>query len=123
MKELSPRARKLIAAQRDRYLAKLPAWKSHVEQLWAGAISAQDTANVVAELTTIAHRLAGSAGNFGLVNLGQAALALEQGLKESRSASNCIATSCQPLIDQLLTAFNLCLEGTDNLNAGNGIIR
>lgn len=108
MIELSPQTLILLAAQQERYVAKLPGRKADIERVWVDIIQDIYRPKAVADLIEITHRIAGSAGSFGFKNLGLASRALEQGLQSAEHDSELIAISCQPLIDQLFIEFSRC---------------
>lgn len=73
-----------LAGMRAEYASGLPAKLALIESLWreigAGAPKDQDLLRVV-------HSIAGAAGTFGLAEVGDAALQLEEALKSSRDST------------------------------------
>lgn len=74
---LSPRASRQMAEQRMRYLQSLPDKKAKIEQAWEKARLQAWSRVSFNQFTTLIHRLAGSAGSYGLDQLGQAAKCLD----------------------------------------------
>ncbi len=105
--ELSSRAKTLLLAQRDRYLQSLPDRKANILECWQRWNADREDRSVLKELTSALHKLAGSAGNFGLSGIGDAARKLEAMLKQDDPC----AGECERIYQSLMAAFN----DTDNL--------
>jgi len=74
---LSPRAQRLLALQHEKYLQSLPDKKTRIDRYWQAIQRQGWTRELSARLKTELHRLAGSAGSYGLTVLGQKALDLD----------------------------------------------
>ncbi|MBT8058376.1 MAG: Hpt domain-containing protein [Gammaproteobacteria bacterium] len=81
MTGLSPRAQELQARLLRRYLDSIPEKKAELERAWEAVQNDAWSADALARFKTPVHRLAGSAGSYGLDELGQAARALDVRLK------------------------------------------
>ncbi len=75
---LSPKARELLELQRRKYLASLPAKKDRISGYWNDLLTRGWEASVADALKTEIHRLAGSAGSYGLERVGAVALGLDR---------------------------------------------
>jgi len=107
---LSPRARALLAAQKDRYLESLPDRRVAFEQMWKRVIKDASNRDLLRELTRASHQLAGNAGNFGLDELGQAARALDKRLQVCQTEDADPVAGCQPAMNGLIGAFDKAIE-------------
>ncbi len=81
MTGLSPRARELQARLLRRYLDSLPEKQAELEIAWQALQDMGWNAEPLANLKTPVHRLAGSAGSYGLEELGLAARTLDKSLR------------------------------------------
>ena len=74
-----------LAGMRREYAAALPAKLARIESLWReiGAGASKDD-----ELLRVVHSIAGAAGTFGLAEVGDAALELEEALKSPRDPAS-----------------------------------
>ena len=97
MSGLSPEARAQQARLKERFIRSLPDKRAGLEESWKRVRVSMWNPNSIAELRTLAHRLAGSAGSYGLDELGAAALRLDHALEaaENSGAQN-------PLIKRLM---------------------
>jgi HPt (histidine-containing phosphotransfer) domain-containing protein len=83
MTELSPRAQELQKQLLRRYFDSLPEKRTQLADAWAVVQASAWSADSLARLKTPVHRLAGSAGSYGLEEVGWAARALDASLKVS----------------------------------------
>jgi HPt (histidine-containing phosphotransfer) domain-containing protein len=74
----SPEAEAKLAALRRRYLASLPAKRRELAAAWAALAAGSTTDQALEHLRHLAHRLAGSAGLYGLPEISAAARSLEE---------------------------------------------
>jgi len=74
---LSPRASRQMEEQRMRYLQSLPDKQAKIEQAWENARLEAWSRASFDKFRTLVHRLAGSAGSYGLVQLGQTVKCLD----------------------------------------------
>ncbi len=86
MTSLSPEAQERQARLTQRYLNSLPGKQSELESCWEAVCANDWNAKVLARLKSPVHRLAGSAGSYGLDKLCAAAQALDRLLKVSDSS-------------------------------------
>ena len=70
-----------LAEMRGEYAAALPAKLARIESLWRGICAGAPKDD---DLLRVVHSIAGAAGTFGLAEVGDAALELEEALKSSR---------------------------------------
>ena len=75
---LSPRARELLEIQRRKYQDSLPQKKAAIEVGWEALETGGWTDAQFGRFKTEIHRLAGSAGSYGLDELGAAAMELDR---------------------------------------------
>ena len=87
MQSLSGKAQTLQAQLLSKYIASLPQKRARMENCWQRLQSSDWRADALAKLKGEAHRLAGSAGSYGLEELGALALNLEESLKSSASSA------------------------------------
>lgn len=80
MSSLSPEAERLQARLRERYIDSLPDKRAAIDAAWQRVRSCGWRDRDVASLRNLAHRLAGSAGSYGLDALGLAACELDASL-------------------------------------------
>ena len=74
---LSPRAERLISMQKARYLRSMPDKKVRIRRCWKAVTNGDWNSDAAAMLKTEVHRLSGSAGSYGLQDLGLAARDLD----------------------------------------------
>lgn len=111
MFELSPQAQVRLQQMRDNYRQALPLKKNELEASWAQCRKTGWSGASVAELKSLAHKLAGSAGLFGLDDLGAAAKALDRGLPISAvPLINADVQQVLALMVQLESQFNVALS-------------
>lgn len=113
MADLSPDGRARQAALTRRYVASLPEKKSRIQALWRDAKSGGWRAGDLNGLRVEVHRLAGSAGSYGMDALGQAASRLEAGLKNAAKAhgdGRSATPLAQELLQDLLAAFDQAMD-------------
>lgn len=89
MQDLSSEAQALQAQLLSRYVASLPEKRARIYNCWQRVESSGWNADMLAKLKAEVHRLAGSAGSYGLEELGALASTFEASLKLA-------ATSPQP---------------------------
>jgi HPt (histidine-containing phosphotransfer) domain-containing protein len=70
---LSPRAQQLAALQLEKYLRSFPQKRKRLRDCWMAIERNGSTVELSADLKTEVHRLAGSAGSYGLDELSDAA--------------------------------------------------
>ena len=85
---LSPKAQRLIGLQHAKYLRSLPDKKTRIDHCWNAIQRHGWTLELSASLKTEVHRLAGSAGSYGLSALGQTALDMDVLLAKDMDISN-----------------------------------
>jgi len=107
---LSPRARALLAAQKDRYLESLPDRRVAIEQMWKRVIKTPSNQDLLLQLNRAAHQLAGNAGNFGLNELGQSARILDKRLKICLAEESDPVAGCRSAVNALIGAFDKAIE-------------
>ena len=71
-----------LQVQRDRYRRDLPGRIAEVEEAWARFNADPTAVDQLTHLERLAHNLAGSSGTFGFPELGAAASALEQDVRQ-----------------------------------------
>ncbi len=76
-----PQARQLLENLRLGFIAQIPMRLAAIEQCWVDCYLAADPFPALHELLRLAHSLRGSAKTYGLMALGEAAEALEIGLR------------------------------------------
>jgi hypothetical protein len=102
---LSPKARELLEIQRRKYLGSLQDKKARIGDCWAGVQASAWEAGEVDRLRTEIHRLAGSAGSYGLDDLGAIAQIVDRMLaSDTDSAQQRFAIGGR--IDELLEALD-----------------
>ncbi|NNE04781.1 MAG: hypothetical protein HKN15_03540 [Xanthomonadales bacterium] len=106
---LSPRASRQIEAQRVRYLQSLSEKKLRIERAWNEAQRQAWSKASFDHFKTLVHRLAGSAGSYGLDKLGRAAKCLDH-LMGSIPADEPPAGRVKALKDELLTRLDEAIE-------------
>lgn len=74
---LSPGASRRMEAARSRYLQSLPDKLERIQRAWDAARAQGWSRDSFDHFRTLVHRLAGSAGSYGLDELGQAAKCLD----------------------------------------------
>ena len=93
-----------VAAQ---YVEKLPAKMSEIEAAWGTLQGSETPVAAAAALRDLAHKLAGTAGSYGLGKLSAAAAALEHKLDEhpanERSVSPGAHASIKALVERLVS--------------------
>jgi HPt (histidine-containing phosphotransfer) domain-containing protein len=107
MTELSPRAQELQAQLLRRYLDSIPEKRTELETAWESLRAGAWSTDSLAGLKTPVHRLAGSAGSYGLEDVGQAARTLDASLKVSsptREQRNEIQRQFEVLLSTLADA-------------------
>lgn len=111
---LSPGAMERLALQRHKYLASLPAKRERILACWQGIQVNGWKCECFGDLKTQVHRLAGSAGSYGLANLGAAAKDLDALLGSERKIT-VNATNIVELMDQLFFELDeaVCQFTTD----------
>lgn len=62
------------------YVESLPRKRARIEECWVRVQATDFSSAAMAELRTLAHRLAGSAGSYGFEALGETAAALDEAL-------------------------------------------
>jgi len=105
VQELSPQAKAAQARLLGRYMASLPEKRARIEGLFAQLESRDWDVDAMAALKAEVHRLAGSAGSYGLEALGTAAVVLEGSLKS-------VPTSTQGY-DEIRRQLALLLQALD----------
>ena len=85
---LSPKAQRLLALQHAKYFRSLPDKKTRIDHCWNAIQRYGWTHELSACLKTEVHRLAGSAGSYGLSALGQTALDMDVLLTKDMDISN-----------------------------------
>lgn len=124
---LSPKAQRLIALQHAKYLKTLPEKKTRISHYW-NAIQRQGwTRELSARLKTEVHRLAGSAGSYGLSTLGQTALDLDVLLAKDMDVNNSefkyeaeftdLVQKLYRAMDEVIGGFSECPDQTTNPRA------
>jgi HPt (histidine-containing phosphotransfer) domain-containing protein len=98
---LSPRAREQLAVQHQKYFDSLPAKRERIVACWHAIQSDGWGSEQLRDLKTEVHRLSGSAGSYGLPDLGLAARNLDKVLSADLNPS-IITTSIAELTDELL---------------------
>ena len=78
MNALSPKARELLELQRQKYLGSLPGKQARINRYWSEVRSGGWHAGQLEKLRTEIHRLSGSAGSYGLDDLGAVAQKLDR---------------------------------------------
>lgn len=86
----------------ERFKARLGENRERLGQLERAV--APDAADVLAEIRSIAHRLAGSAGTFGYAHLGASAMRLDRQLGEGGGGPEAVRAQLR----QLLAAIDDC---------------
>jgi HPt (histidine-containing phosphotransfer) domain-containing protein len=82
MVDLSPQAQAMKQKLLGRYIDSLPAKQAELAEAWQSARSQNTASQGLSQLKSLAHRLAGSAGSYGLGELSEAALALDRVLAD-----------------------------------------
>lgn len=77
MPGLSREAQALQAQLTSKFIASLPEKRARIEQCWKQVQDSRWSAEPLTQLRTLAHRLAGSAGSYGLKDLGAFSLRLD----------------------------------------------
>lgn len=107
--KLSPSASRQMEAQRARYLKSLAEKKLRIERAWNEA-QRQDWSKVsFNHFKTLVHRLAGSAGSYGLDELGRAAKCLDH-LMGTIPTDEPPASRAKALKDELLVRLDEAIE-------------
>lgn len=83
MTDLSPEGRTLQEKLLRRYLDSLPDKRADLAEAWQAVLSEGSGTESLTRLRRLTHRLAGSAGSYGLNEVGLAALALEQAIQQA----------------------------------------
>lgn len=112
MAPLSPEAQALQKQLITRFVASAPEKRKRIEQAWDLVRQSEWSPEALAELRTLAHRLAGSAGSYGFDELGARALDLDVSL-ETVDAS----TSQRRLIERQLRGLVAALEAVEKKEA------
>lgn len=86
----------------ERFKSRLSQNRERLAQLESAI--APDAADVLAEIRSIAHRLAGSAGTFGFAHLGASAMRLDRQLSGGGSEAEIVRAQ----LHQLLAAIDDC---------------
>lgn len=106
---ISRQAMERLALQHEKYLDSLSAKKSRIKDCWETIQSEGWTLDSLNTLRTEVHRLSGSAGSYGLNELGSAAQALDRTLVMETELSS-LSTSINELIIVLMAAFDEAIE-------------
>jgi HPt (histidine-containing phosphotransfer) domain-containing protein len=107
---LSQQAMERLAQQHQKYLAALPGKRERILAHWQNVQAEGWGSWSFAELKTEVHRLAGSAGSYGLEALGGAARQLD-GLLGSELRISVHSTNIVDLVDELLAALDDAVAG------------
>ena len=86
MSELSREAQALQAQLTRQFIATLPEKRARFEASWNQVRASQWSPETLAQLRILAHKLAGSAGSYGLEELGALALSLDVALDSAVSS-------------------------------------
>ena len=105
MVDLSPRAQALKQQLLRRYLDSLPAKRAELDEAWQAARSEQTAAQGLAQMKSLVHRLAGSAGSYGLDGLNEAAQALNKALADIGSPAGQLG-DIEAYVEDLLSALD-----------------
>jgi len=89
---------------RDEYRRGMPEKLERVEKLWAIVSASKSAGRPLLELCRELHTVAGSAGTFGLPELGEAALAAETHLTGADSVGDAGRQQMSRLIEELKKA-------------------
>lgn len=108
MPALSPEAERQQARLLERYLDSLPDKRAAIEAAWRRVRSDGWKARDAAGLRVLAHRLAGSAGSYGLEALGIAAGALDESL--APPVENARRGVVEKRVSALLDAFSIAIQ-------------
>jgi DNA-binding response OmpR family regulator len=95
--QLTPNER--LALMRRHFAASLPRTLGHMERTWANAAGGSGR-EAWEELARLAHDLAGSAGSFGLPEVGDAAGALEQIIRTELASGTPLAEQARLAVKQ-----------------------
>ena len=101
----SPQTKERLARQQDKYMNSLSGKKDRIFNCWSLIQTGGWTLDLLSELRTEVHRLAGSAGSYGLVRLGKAAQNLDRMLALESEMSS-LSSSIAELVDKLFSAFD-----------------
>lgn len=104
MTELSQEALLAQAGLTRKYLESLPGKKAGIQASWKEVQSSDWDKGALAELRILVHRLAGSAGSYGLENLGVAASSLDESLKPG-TVTPALRQSIRQQLNELLEAL------------------
>ena len=95
-----------LAGIRPRFLALVETYAIEVELLREDAADPAQAAEVISELASIAHRVAGVAATLGFAPLGDVAARLDGTLTRAKLNGNLDLTNHDALIGQFHTALN-----------------
>ncbi len=96
---------RMMAALSAEFRQGLPGQMATVDRLWQRLSSGHTEAASMAELIRTLHTLAGSAGTFGLAEVGAAAAAAESGLETYREAGAVADEAGRAEISRVLEAL------------------
>ena len=102
---ISPQAMERLARQHEKYLDSLGAKKLRIQDCWKTIQSGGWTQDRLSTLRTAVHRLSGSAGSYGLNDLGKAAQDLDRTLAMEAEMSS-MSESINDLLTVLMNAFD-----------------
>ncbi|PPD46728.1 MAG: diguanylate cyclase [Methylobacter sp.] len=114
-----------LAVLRADFAAALPDRVTALAAWWETAKAANNQGDALAELTRLAHSIAGSAGSFGYRRLGEVARELEQTLAQLAKASDSLFSAEQSRISELIGIMaRLALkEAEERLDMSDSISR
>ena len=106
---ISQQARERLALQHEKYLNSLGAKKARIQECWKSIQSGGWTIERLNMLKTEVHRLSGSAGSYGLNELGSAAQDLDRTLAMETEMSS-LSSAIGDLVSALFVAFDQAIE-------------
>lgn len=107
--ELSKRAQMLLAEERERYVSSLAAKRDAIRKAWHQLSIQKKPPHAVDEFMQLIHRLAGSAGSYGMDQLSDAARVLEDVLIAEQQ-NNPTELTIQVAFQDLMDAFAIILK-------------
>jgi len=109
---LSPQAKERLELQQEKYLNSLPLKKDRIMSCWQGIQVKGWNCTCLSDLKTEVHRLSGSAGSYGLEELGSAANALDR-LFATTVDIPTVSDTIAGLIESLFSALDLAIADRD----------
>lgn len=106
-----PQARQILDNLRQGFIAQIPLRLAAIEQCWIDCYMASDPSPALHELIRLAHSLRGSAKTYGLLELGDAAGALEIGLRPWLASESVPEPAARSELDGLVAALHSTSRG------------